>query len=134
MPSKLPFTFEAGSLASHLVNSFHDDGFAGIEVISYSGRGMYGKQCVAVRLESIGQLFQLGYIFAANGTEEERENSLFDGGPAQPKIDNLGMGYVAYWPEATAEPTTEEPDCDDSTPCPKCGRVDCDSPYMSGCG
>ncbi len=35
-------------------------------------------------------------------------------------------------PKPILDDNAEDPD--DSTPCPSCGRNDCDSPYLTGCG
>jgi hypothetical protein len=53
----------------------------------YSGRGMYGKQCIAIRLDSNSDLWE----FAVELAQAE----VF---PGAPKTDSLGRGIVAYWP------------------------------------
>jgi hypothetical protein len=57
------------------------------EPFKYSGRGMYGKQCVAVKVDSDAQLWELAVAL----TEVE----VF---PGDPKTDSFGLGIVAYWP------------------------------------
>jgi hypothetical protein len=54
---------------------------------SYSGRGMYGKSCLAINLDNDGQLWELAL-------ELGREHAHF---PA-PKTDSMGKGIVVYWP------------------------------------
>ncbi|MFA4971481.1 MAG: hypothetical protein WC683_02630 [bacterium] len=56
--------------------------------VGYSGRGMRGACCVAVRLKAWSDLYRLGLCLGENG--------LLLG---TPHIDNLGSGIVAYWPE-----------------------------------
>lgn len=69
---------------------------AGYEPKSYSGRGMFGKNCVSLR---------------SNGDEEEKfsawdvAKSLWYGCEAEdaidipePRQDQLGLGIVLYWP------------------------------------
>jgi hypothetical protein len=51
----------------------------GLNPRSYSGRFMYGKRCVSVSVDFLSEL--------GKGT------------PKGYKVDNLGLGYVAYWPE-----------------------------------
>lgn len=52
----------------------------------YSGRGMYGKECVSVMLEDAGELFIIGGELADSGFA------------VKPTIDSMGLGVVAYWP------------------------------------
>lgn len=58
----------------------------------YSGRGMYGKSCLGVQLDTVGQLFVLGYQLG-----EGTSNPTYI--PHAPKLDNLGHGVIAYWPD-----------------------------------
>jgi hypothetical protein len=55
----------------------------GLKPIKYSGRWMFGAQCVAVALETSAQIAVLG-------------PELYEG----LRIDTLGLGVVAYWPDA----------------------------------
>ena len=49
----------------------------GLEPRSYSGRGMYGAECVGVYVKNLGDHeFPIGW-----------------------KHDNLGKGYHVYWPK-----------------------------------
>ncbi len=64
---------------------------------SYSGRAMYGARCVAIDLDSAGDLFKLGcdigFAAAEDGkatTEELRELGV-------PLTDSMGRGIIAYW-------------------------------------
>ena len=49
----------------------------------YSGRGMFGRQCLAV---SVPEFIPFLERAAKNGLTGA-------------KIDNLGLGYVIYWPK-----------------------------------
>jgi len=60
----------------------------GWEVRPYSGRGMMGRECVGVDVEYLGQAFDVG---CAVGAECD-----YDFGT--PDADNMGMGYILYWP------------------------------------
>ena len=60
---------------------------AGYEPRAYSGRGMYGKQCLGVGLESDSDLWDLAWFMGSGG---------FDVGA--PRTDSLGRGIIAYWP------------------------------------
>ena len=57
----------------------------------YSGRGMYGDECVGVVLKSEGDLFRFA--------------TLLDAGLAEalgtPKSDDMGFDIIAYWPRWT---------------------------------
>ena len=59
----------------------------GHQPYSYSGRYMYGKRCVAVNVEHHKDLFMLDRLFVENGFELD-----------PPEMDQMGLGYVAYWP------------------------------------
>jgi hypothetical protein len=63
-----------------LINALTDAGFT---PESYSGRGMYGKNCVSVKNESI---FDVGRALAELDSIPE------------PSQDQLGKGIVLYWP------------------------------------
>lgn len=83
-------------------------------VMSYSGRGMYGKECLAVSLDdSNGYGFTSRVVFEATWEYrgDDDEDSLMEGmldiieGTA---TDNLGRGIVLYWPSVTYEEEREE--------------------------
>ena len=75
----------------------------GNEARSYSGRGMYGKQCVSVDLDSDGDLWDLAVALARRGIE-----------PGGPSTDSMGRGIVAYWPRIAWPEGRRSPDeCDD---------------------
>jgi len=69
----------------------------GFETMSYSGRGMYGKTCLAIRTESNINLFNLGAEVAQSTLDEdefvESYPDIF-----HPKMDSFGLGIVVYWP------------------------------------
>lgn len=58
---------------------------AGYEPRPYSGRDMYGKQCVGVVVSSPADLFMLGKAMAE-----------YDIG--RPTLDNMGREIIVYWP------------------------------------
>jgi hypothetical protein len=76
-------------IAKRLIERLEEEGYAWR---AYSGRGMYGRQCVAVPLENLSELFQLG-------------KALGRGAP-EPKTDSLGLGIIAYWPWFEVTTTT----------------------------
>lgn len=87
---------------------------AGYEPRSYSGRGMYGKQCLGVDLPKIAHLVKLG-------------------GVPLPTTDSMGLGIIAYWPNVPP-PEDENPmglsdeELEDADPnggpeCAECGMA-----------
>lgn len=67
-----------------LIDAIEDAGF---EARSYSGRGMYGKECVGVDLDATSDLWGLAQEMARSGI-------ICD----QPRTDSMGLGIIAYWP------------------------------------
>lgn len=65
--------------ANDLIAAIHR---AGLRARPYSGRKMYGKTCVAAELATMADLSLLG-------------PGLRDG----LEVDELGLGWVAYWPD-----------------------------------
>lgn len=59
----------------------------GYEPRTYSGRGMFGAQCVGVNLESQEDLVGIGAALGKAGLEV-----------GTPLLDSMGLGVVAYWP------------------------------------
>jgi hypothetical protein len=75
---------------------------AGYEPMKYSGRGMYGKECVAFTAPSA----QEGIMHVAYEAGKSRM-----GRPPIPRIDQLGMEEVIYWPSSPwIEPIEEQLD------------------------
>lgn len=82
----------------------------GLNCFSYSGRGMYGKKCLAVEISSNRNLFELGGLVAR---EIDDINSDFDGEldfewMSDARTDSLGRGMVLYFPEIAWEEDSEE--------------------------
>lgn len=63
---------------------------AGYEWRSYSGRGMFGRECVGVVLERDTDLFILGLSLGREFPEEKFQS---------PAVDNMGTQMIAYWPQ-----------------------------------
>lgn len=66
---------------------------AGYESQSYQGRGMFGKQCLAITTRDNLDLFALGMQVGQAVSDDERDGEI----PAT-RTDNMGRGTVAYWP------------------------------------
>lgn len=71
----------------------------GYEPRAYSGRGMYGKRCVAIELTDQAELWKLAVDI---GSTMEKVFSFswstITDIRRPPKIDSMGRGIVAYWP------------------------------------
>jgi hypothetical protein len=63
---------------------------AGYEPESYSGRGMYGKNCVSLKGDV--SVWDVAYSLWFNNFDDE------DLDVPEPKTDSLGLGIVIYWP------------------------------------
>ena len=79
--------------------------YIGLEPEAYSGRGMYGKECLSVSIESyeLGSMFfELGVVLAKNKAFETPDALL------SYSTDNMGYGIVVYWKSALVESETDE--------------------------
>lgn len=61
---------------------------------SYSGRGMYGVECVGVELDSIASGFSIGAALAMEAEPDEREDLT----EMDPEWDALGLEVILYFP------------------------------------
>lgn len=68
----------------------------------YSGRGMFGKTCLAIDLGDMTDALE----FISDLTAEDPEVGRYLASHA--RFDSLGMGYVIYWPGIEPLPTDEE--------------------------
>jgi hypothetical protein len=60
---------------------------------SYSGRNMYGKQCLGIDMESMTDAFR----FALSVQDSDLIYRL-----SQPVFDNMGRGIIVYFPNVEA--------------------------------
>lgn len=58
----------------------------------YSGRGMFGRTCLGISADTYINIIELAAQKGVTGA----------------KIDNLGMGYIVYWPRFTEESEIDE--------------------------
>jgi hypothetical protein len=74
------------------VNALQDDGH---NLYSYSGRGMYGKQCIAVDIDGgvASFMFKLGLLLGETSPEEV--DAFTD---LTICTDSMGRGSVVYFP------------------------------------
>lgn len=97
-------------------------------VRSYSGRGMYGAECVAVSVAA-GEEVRLGVVLAlmalsevAAGDDPEGDLEKLAAAMAGARTDSMGRGVVVYWP-AMAWPSS-----------PAVGPDDEDAEFEEGSG
>lgn len=68
---------------------------AGIEVTEdYSGRGMYGEQCIGVVFDSSGELAEFYIELADIMTDTQDAKDL----ASNERQDSMGMSGIAYFP------------------------------------
>ena len=61
------------------------------DVRDYSGRGMYGRECLAITTpDTRFNLLELGISLGEQGVAYEEIHGL--------RWDNMGLGMVYYWP------------------------------------
>lgn len=87
--------------AYEITSDFFDD-----DVIAYSGRGMSGVECLGIRFDSVEDLVSWAF-----GMGEESDYKLVRLLARGVKIDDMGRGIVAYWPEIA--PVEVEVETDD---------------------
>lgn len=77
-------------------------------VRSYSGRGMYGRSCLGVETDDLGDLF------AAVLEELEGEEDTQDVQPAfkSMRTDSMGRGTIVYFPSVPFVGDDDERDCE----------------------
>jgi len=81
---------------------------AGYEPYAYSGRGMYGKKCVAINVERGQSIWEIAIqVFKENEDIAEQVGT--------PTEDDMGLGAVFYWPNLPYEGKSdnEEEDSED---------------------
>lgn len=68
---------------------------AGYQTRTYSGRGMYGKECLAVSLHDVSeQEFYADLIEKTDGSDAKQVSSAL----RNARMDNLGRGTILYFP------------------------------------
>ena len=82
----------------------------------YSGRGMYGRTCVGIVVEDVGQLVAFGRELERATDRHDVEVDL-----GRMAFDSMGLRVIAYWPNID----TADEDADDEIdlgPMPDGGR------------
>ena len=98
-----------------------DDSGQEMRIRSYSGRGMYGKECMALVCQSYGQVARViaGVMrFACDQAENNPESNVevddVEINLGRMRMDSMGRGIVAYWPDIPFEDDAEDDDEDDA--------------------
>jgi hypothetical protein len=70
----------------------------------YSGRGMYGAECLGIVISGLGEAmtFTAALMAALDAHGEEGENILYDLA-RDARQDNMGHDMIAYFPGVTVE-------------------------------
>ena len=74
---------------------------------NYSGRAMYGKTCLAIIYDDLGDLLRFIAALDHGGVDLDWLGDA--------RQDSMGLGAIAYWPGVTVEgaPTDDDDDDDD---------------------
>jgi hypothetical protein len=84
-----------------------------LQVRSYSGRGMYGKECLAVTADDgLAALQLIAWEAGKQGIEM----------PRHIRQDSMGLGVVLYWPEVDFKTTGEYKEYAEGDSCVFCGK------------
>lgn len=67
---------------------------------AYSGRGMFGRSCVAIRCAVALTQHVFAFATSLGARDDELAADLVE---QQIHTDQLGLGNVFYWPNVTAE-------------------------------
>jgi hypothetical protein len=71
----------------------------GADLRSYSGRGMYGKRCLGIDMDSMADAFR----FALMVQDEDLSVAL-----SNPCFDSMGLGIIVYFPNVEAPEGIDE--------------------------
>ena len=91
-------------LLEELANEVEGDARA-----TYSGRGMFGRNCVGIVLESESNLLALGVAIAELIEDEELKGVLIN----NTKTDSMGRSIIAYWESVSCDDAPEDSDEDE---------------------
>lgn len=77
-----------------LLQEVYDQGDIEFNVRSYSGRGMYGKECVAITTDGHTSAWTIALALA-----DLNAGNIDLYGLGEPREDSMGLGRVYYWPQ-----------------------------------
>jgi hypothetical protein len=70
-------------------------GISGAEARSYSGRAMYGEECLGIVFDDLADAIR--FAFAVGAADPDLADTLI-----QPRFDSMGRGIIVYWPSVAA--------------------------------
>lgn len=73
-------------------------------VRSYSGRGMYGKTCVGLEVNTAGEAMEIAAWAVLNADGDSRDVARMLG---RAREDSMGRGVILYWPTVPPSPELE---------------------------
>jgi len=77
----------------------------GGEMCSYSGRAMYGEECLGIELDDTADAFRLALLISDDNLAVALRS---------PKFDDMGKGIIVYFPDVEVpEGVTDEDDDED---------------------
>jgi hypothetical protein len=82
--------------AQHVIEALAGE----FDVRAYSGRGMYGQQCVGVDTEGVGDLMKIAVLLVRHGIDPFDVAGLGDA----LHTDSMGRGVILYWPSLKLTP------------------------------
>lgn len=85
---------------------------AGFETRSYSGRGMYGKQCLAVEAGSSLDVFSAVLEGVSWSDTPKEDADTLAKAFKRARTDSLGLGVVVYFPNIPYDKVNEDTDED----------------------
>ena len=74
----------------------------------YSGRGMYGRECVGITLPRITDFINLGCALQTMHDNNEIDSDLFHEMTSGASTDNMGHDVLVYWPNVNCDDAPEE--------------------------
>ena len=74
----------------------------------YSGRGMYGAECVGITLDSTTHLVRLGGLIREAFENDEIDVHLYDELTENGSLDDMGRSIIIYWRGVNCDDAPEE--------------------------
>lgn len=76
----------------------------------YSGRGMYGKNCVGITVPNITDLIALGCSLQVMHDNGEIDGATFGEMTNHASTDNMGRDMIVYWPNVNCSDAPADED------------------------
>ena len=72
----------------------------GYETRSYSGRGMFGKECLGITVDNpLHDVQEIAYQLGLNNGDMDAEPEEIIKLPKSVSWDQMGTRYIVYWPQ-----------------------------------